>query len=492
MVRKNIYVELVVIIMSLQVFFSAVSFAAPKEKVVLAAMKKATDFMMNNVSYRGGFVWTYSEDLSRQWGEVPARRTQIWVQGATNGVGDMLIDAYNVTGDLKYLDNARRVANALIRGQHPAGGWHYFIDFDMPGIRKWYNEVASRCWGWEEYYHYYGNCTYDDDVTSSAARFLMHLYMTTLNPVYREPLTKALDFILESQFPNGAWPQRYPLMYDYPHDGHEDYTSFYTFNDNVIRNNIMLFLEAYEKLGNKEYKKAAIRGMNFYIISQYGNAQGGWAQQYDHNMNPAWARSYEPAAICSRTTFENIYDLLDFYRITGNRRYLRGIPDAIEWLERSVISELTGEYTHALWYEPVTNNPLYCHREGTGIDDGHYWVDYEYGNFICHYSQVVNIDIEAVKSEYARVKAFSPEEAIAEYIEEKRMKKSRLTVSDEVIDTLINSLDIRGAWVTDVRIPDYNDTCANNHEGIIIKGISTRVYVNNMRTLISYLIGLKK
>ena len=51
--------------------------AEPKEKDVLAAMKKAAGFMVNTVSTNGGYVYMYSEDLSQQWGEVPARKTQI-------------------------------------------------------------------------------------------------------------------------------------------------------------------------------------------------------------------------------------------------------------------------------------------------------------------------------------------------------------------------------------------------------------------------------
>ena len=209
--------------------------SAPKEKDALSAMEKASVFMMDTVSTNGGFVWKYSTDLSERWGEIPARDTQIWVQGATNGIGEMFLEAYNATGDEYFLDCAKRVAGAIMWGQYPAGGWHYLIDFDMPGIQKYYDEVASQCWGWEEYYHYYGNCTFDDDATASSIRFLTKIYMITLDPAYRKPLVKALDFVLEAQFPNGAWPQRYPLNFEYPHEDHSDYTSHYTFNDGVIK-----------------------------------------------------------------------------------------------------------------------------------------------------------------------------------------------------------------------------------------------------------------
>jgi pectate lyase-like protein len=240
--------------------------AGPTDKEVLAAMAKATDFMLNRVSNRGGFLYHYAEDLSKQWGEIPARRSQIWVQPpGTPTVGEMLLEAHQGTGDAQYLKYAGRVAEALIWGQQPSGGWHYFIDFDPAGIPKFYEEVASQCRGWEEFYYYYGNATFDDDVTASATRFLLHLYTTSMDPRYKPALVKALDFVLQSQYPNGGWPQRYPLRHDFSHDDHPDYTSFYTYNDGVMSNNIYLLLEAYEKLGNEEYRKAARRGMTLFL-----------------------------------------------------------------------------------------------------------------------------------------------------------------------------------------------------------------------------------
>ena len=64
----------------------------PAENEVLTAMRKATDFMVNTVSYNGGYVWTYNADLTKQWGEAPARRTQIWCQEGTPMMGMMFLD----------------------------------------------------------------------------------------------------------------------------------------------------------------------------------------------------------------------------------------------------------------------------------------------------------------------------------------------------------------------------------------------------------------
>jgi len=474
--------------------YTSVCPADPREKEVLTAMKKTVRFMMDEVSMNGGFVWKNSTDLSEQWGEIPARKTMIWVQDpGTIGVGEMLLYAYRVTGDPMYLEDVESAANALIWGQYPSGGWHYFIDFDMTGVKKWYDEIASKCWGWGEYYHYYANCTFDDNVTTGAARFLMDIYMTTLDPKYRIPLLKAIDFILESQYPNGGWPQRYPLKYDYPHNDHPDYTSYYTFNDNVIQGNIYFLLEAWERLGNEEYKKAAHRGMDFLIISQLPKPQAGWGQQYNMEMESVAARSYEPASVMPGQTVQCIRDLQTFYKITGNKKYLRGIPDAIEWLENSYLPDdhkQNDRVTHATFYELSTNRPLYAHREGTSIETGRYWVDYEPKNFPGHYGMQASINVDAVKKEYERVNSLTPEEAMAEYQRAKNSKPSVRKVDPKMVEKLIKDLDRRGAWVETIYIPDYIDLVHNPRR--TLEGINTGTFIRNMRTLIDYLQNIKK
>ena len=99
--------------------------AKPKslEEQALDAMKSATHYMMDVVSYRGGFVWNYLPDFSRQWGEMEAKRTMVWTQSGTPEVGQLLLDAYHATGDEYYYQAAEQVARALIWGpsRPPAG-----------------------------------------------------------------------------------------------------------------------------------------------------------------------------------------------------------------------------------------------------------------------------------------------------------------------------------------------------------------------------------
>jgi len=468
--------------------FSTSVFAAPTREDILAATKRATQYMMNTVSNRGGFLWNYSEDFSEQWGEIPARKSMIWVQRpGTVGVGEILLRADRVTGDREYLEYAERVANALIYGQYPSGGWHYFIDFDPARTQEWYEQVASKCWGWEEFYYNYENCTYDDYIMTDTTRFLIDIYLLTLDPKYRDPMQKALQFFLDSQYPNGAWPQRFPPPDERAPDPDPHYTLYYTFNDDVILGNIEFLLEAYDRLGDRRYWDAAVRGMDFVVISQQGAPQAGWAQQYDLDMKPAAARSCEPAAIMPTETCANIQALENYYKITGDRKYLRGIPDAIRWLEQSVLppDKTIDGHTHAMFYEVGTNRPLFVHREGTTMATGRYLVDYNPANLIRGYGTHVTIDTKSCWNEYRRVEALTPEEAKAEYREQKAKGSGVPKVAPDVLETILKSRNENGIWTEEFEIQNFDDYMNNPPRKV--RGYSTATYLANMKVFLDFL-----
>ena len=138
-------------------------------------MLKATRFMVEEVSNGGGYLWYYLPDFSRCWGEMEAYPSMIWMQDpGTVGMGNVFLDAWELTKDLYYLNAAEKVVSAVIRGQYPEGGWNYMSDFSgEESIRRWYDTIGKNGWRLEEFQHYYGNCTFDDNVTASAANFYL-------------------------------------------------------------------------------------------------------------------------------------------------------------------------------------------------------------------------------------------------------------------------------------------------------------------------------
>ena len=498
------------------------------------AMYNATKFMNDSVSTNGGYVWYYLPDLSRRWGEMEAYKTMAWMQDGTISVGHIFLDAYDVTRNEYFYQVAERTAGAVIWGQSNEGGWNYVIDFaGDQSLKKWYATVGKNGWRLEEFQHYYGNDTYDDDVTSDAARFILRLYLEKLDTKYKPALEKAINFILKSQYPNGGWPQRYPLKHDFNKAGHPDYSSYYTFNDDVIWENVLFLIQCYETLGEQRFLEPIYKGMNFYLLTQAKN--GAWGQQYDMKMQVAGARTYEPAALLPRTTFSNCLQLLKFYQYTGDRKFLAHIPEAIKWMEKVKLPQRmteNGKFTYPLFVDPVTDKPLFVHRKGSNVIYGYYYTDTSDSKLLSHMRGKRNLDLQYLKDEYARVSALSPQEATKEspliphrfeqagtpqsfhHLSRSDDPEIDFRISEARIDSVIDALDSRSRWLVkhvmtsnpyigDGQTKEPTDEYASTNVGDKTdtspymdisdqEYISTPAYVRNMQILINYLRSIKK
>lgn len=489
-------------------------------------MLNATRYMVENVSTQGGYLWYYLPDFSRRWGEMEAYKTMIWMQHpGTVSMGHLFFDAYLTTGDQYYYEAAQKAAHAIIWGQSHYGGWNYMIDFAGDrSLKEWYNTIGKNGWRLEEFQHYYGNSTFDDDVTSDAARFLLRIYLEKLDPAYKPPLDKAIGFILESQYPNGGWPQRYPLKYDFNKEGNPDYSSFYTFNDDVIWENIHFLIQCYLTLGEEKFLDPIYRGMNFYLIAQ--DSCGAWGQQLDLKMQNAGARTYEPAAFMPSTTFTNAMLLLRFYQYTGSPKFLARVPDAIRWLEETRLSENQKEQgkTHPMFVDVKTNKPVYVHRKGSNAKYGRYYTDKNDNNLPAHYNGKCTVEVEQLKSAYQRISNLSVEEATkdsplkAVAFEEEGTPQSfydlsrtnyQMHISDSLAIEVVKALDeqnrwlSRGAFISNPYIGDgqrqeLTDEFASSFVGDETDTspyrdnseqlyISTSTYIQNMKILIHYI-----
>lgn len=467
---------------------------------VIDAMKKSSDFMVNKVSTHGGYLWFYNEEMTEYYGEVPARPSQIWVQGpGTPAMGELFLKMYKTTGESCFLDYSKKAADALIYGQHPLGGWHYVIDFDKSGMEKWYTDVASQFLvGWEEYRHYYGNCTYDDDVTQGATRFLLHLYNETHDPAYLPALRRALNFMLISQYPNGGWPQRYPLRYEFVHDGFPDYTSYYTLNDNAMNSTIDVLLEAYETLGNEEYLEAAKRGGDFFMIAQGPTGKAGWTDQYDMNIKPSAGRTHEPASLQVRYTKSTITELEKLFLFTGDRRYLRPISAALDWMESVIISvdNKNGNPIYSKWYDPETNYPIIRELIPEVTDEGYMKYKYTVDTTVTYIPYKGKLPFR-VQYEKIRDIESGKERELYNEMNNRRNRRNN-TPEDKEVLKLINSMNKKGIWIQTFTVHDMEHTMDQNFESVFkngmylyavkeVKGISTSTFMRNMSKMIAYL-----
>ena len=81
----------------------------------------------------------------------------------TPSVGEVFLRAHRVTGKKEYLDLARNAGRALAWGQRQQGGWDHRVD------------VAHLTPGDASPDRKSGHCTFDDDITQGATKFLMQL-----------------------------------------------------------------------------------------------------------------------------------------------------------------------------------------------------------------------------------------------------------------------------------------------------------------------------
>lgn len=393
----------------------AASGESPGKDEVLATMRRATAFMLEKASNEGGYVWFYLPDFSRRWGELEAKKSMIWIQPPGTGtMGHLFLDAYHAIGDEYYYRAAESAAAALIRGQHPSGGWNYVVDFaGEDSLRQWYATVGRNAWRLEEFQHYYGNATFDDGGTAECAKFLLRLYAEKHDAKYRPALDKAIQFVLESQYPIGGWPQRYPPADKFSHHGRPDYTGFITLNDDVVSENIDFLLKCYQVLGERRLLEPIQRGMDCFLVTQQKPPQAGWALQYTLDLKPAGARTYEPEALATHTTASCIEQLSNFYRLTGDRKYLDPIPAAFDWLESvRCPKELVKEgRAYPTFLEVGTNKPIYLHRRGSNVINGEYYTDGNPQHTVGHYGSFRQIDVEGLRSKYEKLKALPVAEA---------------------------------------------------------------------------------
>ena len=254
---------------------------------------------------------------------------------------------------------------------------------------------------------------------------MLRVYLEKKDPAVHKALDKVISFMIRSQYSNGGWPQRYPLMYDHPFRGKEDYSSFITLNDDVMPANIEFLIQCYQELGRKDLLKPIHKALDLSLKLQQPAPLAGWGDQYFvKTLKPAHARSYEPRAINTSTTVRMVNAMMDYYRLTGESKFLKGIPAAIEFLRgQKLPAEEASRYTY---YRPVTEGfqaprflvpedgtPMYVHRRGSNVGNGEYYTDQEISGTIAHYGSCAFINPDALQRNYQALKQADVKEVTA-------------------------------------------------------------------------------
>ncbi|MDB5938162.1 MAG: Pectic acid lyase, partial [Polaromonas sp.] len=418
-----------------------------------AALKRAASYMDEVVSYKGGYVWSYSPDLTQTFGEMEAKRTMLWLQPpGTSSVGHTYLDAFHATADERFYQASDRTGKAVAAAQHPSGGWNYIYDFaGEESLKHWYDTIGMNGWRLEEFQHYYGNATFDDATTAVAAQLMLRMYLEKKDPVYLAATEKVIKFMVDAQFgpqfgiADGGWPQRFPhnpnsvTAMPLPNAGQlpagaragmedGDYTLHVTFNDDVMGENIKFLTMCVMTLGRKDLVPAIIRAMDCMQRMQWTSPtnplQSGWSLQHLSRETagrpagaPAAARSYEPRSLATHTTQTNIQQLFGYFTLTGDKKYLSQLQKAINWLKSpsiqlpanvATLNPLLAGRNVATFIELDTNEPLYIHRYGSNVHNGAYFFDKDITNTISHYSSGRTVDTAALQKRLDELNAMTP------------------------------------------------------------------------------------
>jgi len=429
---------------------SAVARSAKVDELALrerarVALRKAVEFYRTKVATGGGYHFAYAEDLSYGRSEMSEGPTRVEIQrDGTPLVALAYLEAYAALGDAYYLDAARDVAHALVKGQYCSGGWDYYIEFDAAARAQFPYRADGDC-ATRKSTSPERPTTLDDNVTQAAVRVLMRVdrQLRFKDQPIHDAARYALDSLVKAQYPNGAWPQRYsqfpsaagfpvkrasyPVTWERKWPGNTYYTH-YTFNDNSIVDAMDAMLEAARIYDEPRYLAAAEKGGEFILLAQMPEPQPGWAQQYDRDMHPAWARQFEPPSITGGESQSALRALLLLYRETGNRKYLEPIPRALAYYQRSMLppaadpSEIRRRACPAAtpcvarFYELHTNRPLYVSK-GTRVTaagqpvvnvDG-YELSYSDASVITHYAVLTSgAGFAAIEREFNAIRNGDP------------------------------------------------------------------------------------
>jgi PelA/Pel-15E family pectate lyase len=270
-------------------------------------------------------------------------------------------------------DSAQRMAEVILSFQAPNGGWSKHVDFTKHTRRPGESYFAeSADWEWIS--------TIDNDQTTEEIHFLSMADQAHRDARYETAIVRGVDYVLESQYPNGCFPQVYPLEGSY-HDAA-------TFNDNATVNALTLLREdssaAYPYSPASQRRRAAqavANGIECILAAQVRVAGKltGWGQQHDPlTLEPMSARSYELTSLTAQET-ARIVDLL-MTLPSPSDRVVNAIYGATDWLVAIPIHGYSydgyelkkNDGAGPLWsrlYEIGTNRIMMSNRDGIKLYD---------------------------------------------------------------------------------------------------------------------------
>jgi PelA/Pel-15E family pectate lyase len=305
--------------------------------------------------------------------------------------------------------DALRIAHNMVTYQVADGGWSKNIDMTSgpraPGER--YDTDNLDCFGGtgdfdaplDPNWNYIA--TLDNSATWMQIRFLAQVTAALLAAhrdaeaePFRAAVAHGVEYLLNAQYPNGGWPQVWPLEGLY-HDA-------ITINDDAMPHAIEILRDVADRAPEYSYLPkslarragpAAERGVECLLklqITEHG-VKTAWVQQYDAlTLEPTSARNYEMPALTS----DESTPVMDFLMSLPNPTpaEVAAVHDAAAWLKkveifgyrygsgnffadrrsaegRKLVAVPGAGPIWARYYQIGTNTPIFGDRDKTIHDD---------------------------------------------------------------------------------------------------------------------------
>lgn len=279
-------------------------------------------------------------------------------------------------------EEAKALADVILSYQAPSGGWSKHLGFGegprKPGM-QWTSQSEP---GQPPHYL----ATFDNGSTVAEMAYLANVWLATKREDCKAAFIKGLAFIAAAQFPNGGWPQVYPLEGKY----HDDVTH----NDNATTNILELLRDAssgqlpYAFLDDAQRKLAAdvmAKGIANVVRTQVeiNGTKAVWCSQFDPiTLLPTNARKMEPATLSGLESARTLKFLMTLPNPTPE--VVACIESGLKWMEAAKITgigtkEVDGktiyvadpaatEVRWARFYDLKTGKPVFPGRDGIQYD----------------------------------------------------------------------------------------------------------------------------
>jgi len=292
---------------------------------------------------------------------------------------------------------ARHIADVVVSFQTPAGGWSKNTDFTQqlraPG-EMFGAENGSLWLGVNDFdapadthWSYVG--TFDNDATTTELHFLAKVIAATgtNNAAWRAAFLRGLDYVFAAQYPNGGWPQVWPLQGGY-HDA-------VTFNDDAMLHVIEFLRDVAGGQAEFSFVTPEVRakaeagwrhGVDCILAAQIvaNGKLTAWGQQVDAlTLQPASARNYEMPSVTSSESATIVLFLMQLPEPTAKE--IAAVHAACAWFDKTKIEgkafRVVGKESRKLvdapgngpiwarYYEVGTDRPVFGDRDKTIHDD---------------------------------------------------------------------------------------------------------------------------